>query len=124
MKAKTGQVVTLEDEDLEGELVFDTKKKQWKDRSDTSYYIATTIPSAKRANKVIRGHWGIENRNHHVKDATMNEDFSRIRINPQNIARLRSIALNLMRYNGVSNIKQQQFANALDFKELLKYKGL
>jgi len=105
-------------------IVFDTTTKQWRDKSETSYYIATMIPSAERANEVIRGHWGIENKNHHVKDASMNEDFSRIRVNPQNIARLRSFALNLMRYNEVTNIKDECFANALDFQGLLNYKGL
>lgn len=105
-------------------IVFNTKTKEWDDKGETSYYISTTKPSAEEANEIIRGHWGIENKNHHVKDATMGEDFSRIRVNPQNIARLRSIALNLMRYNKVKNIKGERYGNALDFEGLLKYKGL
>lgn len=105
-------------------MVFNTKTKEWADKGEVSYYISTTTPSAERANEAIRGHWGIENKNHHVKDATMNEDFSRIRVNPQNIARLRSIALNLLRYNGINNIRVACYANSLDFEGLLKYRGL
>ena len=103
---------------------YNTKTKEWVNTGEVSYYISTMIPAAEMANKIIRGHWGIENKNHHVKDASMNEDFSRIRVNPQNIARLRSISLNLMRYNGVNNIRNQAFENALDFEGLLKYEGL
>lgn len=103
---------------------FNTKNKQWEDKSETSYYISTKMFSGMESNARIRGHWGIENKNHNVKDATMKEDFSRIRVNPQNIARLRSVALNIMRYNNVSNINQALYSNALDFGTMLKYKGL
>jgi len=105
-------------------IVFNTKEKKWDNKGETSYYISTIIPSAKESNEAIKGHWGIENKNHHVKDATMREDFSRIRVNPQNIARLRSFALNIMRYNNVKNINAELFGNALDFGNLFKYKGL
>lgn len=103
---------------------FNTKNKLWEDNGETSYYISTEVFSGKESNSIIRGHWGIENKNHNVKDTTMKEDFSRIRINPQNMVRLRSFALNTMRYNKVSNINRELYSNALDFKSLLKYKGL
>jgi hypothetical protein len=32
-----------------------------------------------------RNHWGIENKNHHVRDVTMGEDKFRIRTNPPRI---------------------------------------
>lgn len=105
-------------------MIFNTKSKEWEDKGETSYYISTNLFSAKESNSAIRGHWGIENKNHHVKDATMKEDFSRIRINPQNIARLRSFALNIMRHNKVGNIKAELYSKALDFGNLLKYGGL
>jgi predicted transposase YbfD/YdcC len=105
-------------------MMLNTKSKEWEDKGETSYYISTNLFSAKESNYAIRGHWGIENKNHHVKDATMKEDFSRIRINPQNIARLRSFALNIMRHNKVGNIKAELYSNALDFGNLLKYRGL
>jgi hypothetical protein len=38
----------------------------------------------------IRGHWGIENRNHYVRDVSCEEDKCRIRNNPGIMARARS----------------------------------
>ncbi len=37
----------------------------------------------------------------------MNEDKSRIRVKPQNMARIKSFALNIMRSNKVKNIKKR-----------------
>ena len=105
-------------------MVLNTKTITWVDKGEVSYYISTTTLPAAKANEAIRGHWGIENKNHHVKDVTMKEDFSRIRVNPQNIARLRSFALNIMRHNNVKNISTELFSNILDFGKLFKYKGL
>ena len=63
---------------------------------------------AKTFASAIRNHWAIENQNHWVRDVTLAEDASRIRINPGIMARLRSQTLNIARANGVTNI-----ANAL-----------
>lgn len=52
----------------------------------------------------VRAHWSIENRFHDVRDVTLGEEASRIRRNPGLFALLRSFALNLLRFNGVSNI--------------------
>src|SRR5690348_1838409 len=38
--------------------------------------------------------WGIENRDHYVRDVTLGEDASRIRHKPGGMARIRSAALN------------------------------
>jgi predicted transposase YbfD/YdcC len=118
--SKVESIIKIERE----RMIFNTQSKEWEDKGETSYYISTNLFSAKESNSAIRGHWGIENKNHHVKDATMKEDFSRIRINPQNIARLRSFALNIMRYNKVGNINAELYSNVLDFGNLLKYGGL
>jgi predicted transposase YbfD/YdcC len=104
--------------------VLNTKNNKWENKGEISYYIATKTLSAEKANAMIRNHWGIENKNHYVKDATMNEDKSRIRVNPQNMARFRSFALNIMRFNNVKNIKQELYRNALDFANLQNYNGL
>ena len=47
---------------------------------------------AKRLLELNRGHWGIENRLHYVRDVTMGEDASRIRkgVAPQVMAALRN----------------------------------
>jgi predicted transposase YbfD/YdcC len=51
--------------------------------------------------KLIRGHWEIENRLHHVRDVTFGEDASRVRkgSSPQVLAALRNAAVHLL--NGV-----------------------
>jgi len=76
---------------------FDTQTKQWKNSAETSFYISTVILSAREFCRAIRNHWGIENRNHYVRDVTMGEDKSRIRVNPHSFAKLRSFALNILR---------------------------
>ncbi len=42
--------------------------------SERQYYISSVITSAEEFHRIIRGHWGIENRLHWVKDVTFNED--------------------------------------------------
>ena len=49
-----------------------------------------------------RGHWGIENRVHYVRDVTYDEDRSRIRNGrlPRNLACLTNAAIAIVRWNG------------------------
>ena len=65
--------------------------------------------------------WGIENRNHHVRDRTLGEDASRIRRQPGIVARLRSFALNILRAHGVGNVSEAIYTNALSLDRLLAY---
>jgi predicted transposase YbfD/YdcC len=60
----------------------------------------------KRLLGLNRGHWGIENRSHHVRDVTYDEDRSRVRIGgvAQVMAALRNTAIGLMRLAGQPNI--------------------
>jgi len=102
-------------------LVFDTTLKDWKDTSETSWYISTTILDAKTFCRGIRQHWGVENRNHYVRDVTMHEDASRIRVNPTIFARFRSLALNILRANNVTNICKELYENSLKFERLFRY---
>jgi predicted transposase YbfD/YdcC len=62
----------------------------------------------------LQGHWGIENRVHHVRDVTQGEDDSRIRTGtgPQLMAALRNTDLNLARLRGETNIAASQRRNA------------
>ena len=78
---------------------FDTRLKDWQVSEETAYYLCDLRLSAARFNHVIRSHWGVENRTHHVRDTRFQEDASRIRRNPCIFALLRSFALNLMRFN-------------------------
>jgi predicted transposase YbfD/YdcC len=63
------------------------------------YYISSLAADAKQLNRVIRGHWSIENSLHWVLDIAFREDDSRIRKDhgPENMATLRHIALNLLK---------------------------
>jgi predicted transposase YbfD/YdcC len=103
---------------------FNTKNKKWCLDTEASYYGATYLPDAEIAEKAIRFHWHIENRNHYVRDVSLGEDASRIRKNPGVFARLRSFALNLFRKNNVNNVKEALFENALNFDNLLNYQGI
>jgi predicted transposase YbfD/YdcC len=53
----------------------------------------------------IRGHWRIENLQHHVRDRTFREDDSKIRTGtlPRAMASLRNLAISVLRQDGVTN---------------------
>jgi hypothetical protein len=53
-----------------------------------------------------RGHWGIENRSHYVRDVTLDEDACRIRTGhaPQNLAAFRNAIVSMLRLDGHNNI--------------------
>ena len=65
-----------------------------------------TQVSAVRLLRLMRGHWGIENRLHYVRDFTMREDGSQVRTKsaPQVLAALRNLVLNILRMSGATNI--------------------
>jgi predicted transposase YbfD/YdcC len=104
--------------------VFETKSKTWKNSDETSFYISTIVLSAQEFCHAIRNHWGIENRNHHVRDVTMGEDRSRIRTNPHIFAKLRSFALNILRKNNVENVSLELFENCMNLDNVLNYDGI
>jgi len=105
-------------------LIFDPKTKEWQPCDETSFYISTTVLSAKTFCMGIRGHWQIENGDHHVRDVTLAEDQSRIRINPHIFAKLRSFALNILRVNHVDNVSQELFNNCMNLNNVLNYVGV
>jgi predicted transposase YbfD/YdcC len=63
---------------------------------------------------IVRGHWHIENKSHHVRDVTYDEDRSRVRCGniPQVMACLRNVCIGLMRTANYRNIAAtcRQFA--------------
>jgi len=67
--------------------------------------LATGRADASRLLDLWRGHWGIENRLHWVRDTAWQEDRCRVRVGaaPQNLAAFRN-ALNLLRLAKVTNI--------------------
>ena len=104
--------------------LFDTQTKTWKNGDETSFYIATIVLRAQEFCLAIRNHWGIENRNHYVRDVTMGEDKSRIRTNPHIFAKLRSFALNILRKNNVENVSLELFENCMNLDNTLNYVGI
>jgi predicted transposase YbfD/YdcC len=104
--------------------VFDTKTKTWKNSDETAFYISTIVLSAPEFCQAIRQHWGIENRNHYVRDVTLGEDKSRIRTNPHIFAKLRSFALNILRHNQVDNVSLELFDNSMNLDRVLNYVGI
>lgn len=71
-----------------------------------AYYISSLSLNAAQFAQGIRGHWGIENRLHWVKDVVLQEDSSRIRLGnaPANLSIIRSLAIAILRNNGYSSI--------------------
>lgn len=97
----------------------------WDQRGEVAYYASSaTGLSASTWADIIRGHWGIENRNHYVRDVSCNEDRSRIRDNPGIMARARSFALNIIRHNGVTNVAKALWNGALNLDLILAYKAI
>jgi hypothetical protein len=99
----------------------DTRSGLWTAREEVAYYACQIRLDAATFARAVRRHWGIENRNHHVRDRILREDDSRIRRKPGIVARLRSFALNLLRASGISNISEAIFTNALSLDRLLAY---
>ena len=75
-----------------------------------SAYAVTSLPpeeaDAVRLLNLWRGHWGIENRVHWVRDVTLDEDRSQVRTGaaPQIMAGLRNLTISLLRLTGEPNI--------------------
>jgi hypothetical protein len=99
----------------------DTRAGLWRPRREVAYYISQVRLDAEGFGRAVRAHWGIENRDHHVRDRVLREDDSRIRRKPGVFARLRSFALNILRANGVTNVSEAVYVNALSLDQLLAY---
>ncbi len=89
---------------------------------DTAYYISSLPANAALLLISTQHHWAIENSFHWVMDVTFDEDRSRIRNDDsaENMAVLRSIALNLLkRDTSKSSLRQKRFRAAMDNDFLL-----
>ena len=79
-------------------------------RTRETVYVITDLTSRQaspqRLAKIARSQWIIENRLHFVRDVTFREDASKVHTGhgPQNMATLRSFAINQLRTAGHSNI--------------------
>lgn len=74
----------------------------------------------------VRGHWGIENKLHYVRDVTYGEDASRVRTGsaPRAMASLRNLTIGALRADGWTNIASglrwasRDYTNALSLLKL------
>jgi predicted transposase YbfD/YdcC len=79
-------------------------------RSRETVYVITDLTSREaspqRLAKIIRSQWVIENRLHFVRDTAFREDASKVHTEhgPENMATLRSFAINQLRTAGHTNI--------------------
>ncbi len=78
---------------------------------ETEVSYAVTSVARERADAAVllalaRGHWGIENRLHWVRDVTFDEDRAQIRTGaaPQAVAACRNLVIALLRRAGTRNI--------------------
>jgi predicted transposase YbfD/YdcC len=86
-----------------------TKLKTNKTSQEIVFGITSLCPEKAdpaRVLKLNRGHWGIENRLHWVRDVTFDEDRSQIRTRnaPRIMASFRNFVIGLFRYLGSTNI--------------------
>ncbi|MET7784847.1 ISAs1 family transposase [Streptomyces sp. NPDC005388] len=74
----------------------------------------------------VRGHWAIENREHHVRDVTFGEDASRVRTGsaPRAMASLRNLAIGALRLAGRDNIAEGLRYHGRDMARPLATLGL
>lgn len=94
--------------------------RKGKPYQQTAYYISSLNVQAPVFAQGIRGHWGIENCLHWVKDVVLGEDNSRIRSSQAsaNLSIVRSISINLLRQHGYSSVTTAQRLIAHDLEKL------
>jgi predicted transposase YbfD/YdcC len=93
-------------------------------------YAITSVPRDQADAAMLlaynRGHWGIENRSHYVRDVTFGEDASQIQKGhaPQILAGLRNGLIAAMRAEGVKNIAAALRQNAFKVTHMLAKIGI
>ena len=69
-------------------------------------YLITSLTAReacpKRLLALNRAHWGIENKLHHVRDVTLNEDRCRVRAGARQLVAVRNLAMSMIRKTGNS----------------------
>ena len=89
------------------------------------YFITSLASDAQALGQAVRDHWRVENSLHHVLDVSFHEDESRVRRGhgPENLSRLRRIALNRLksadRYTRRKSIKGRRKIAGWDHQFLL-----
>jgi predicted transposase YbfD/YdcC len=79
-------------------MIYRQRESRDKCHEETMFFITSHPPKVGMLSEFIRGHWGIENRQHWVLDVTFSEDASRIRKEnaPEISGAFRRMALNIL----------------------------
>ena len=101
-------------------LVNRERTEKGKRIEKNAFFITDIHLQAMEFHEGIRGHWGIENRLHWVKDVIHKEDSNRIKNGnaPLNRAVLSTMAINLHRKNGHQSITYGQIKFGSNVKDL------
>ena len=96
---------------------------------ETSYYLSDLTGPLARPQAFayyIRGHWGIENRSHNVRDRAFDEDRCQVRSGgaPQALATLRNLAISVLRLAGFEYVPSGLRWVAWDYSRGLQLLGL
>jgi len=96
---------------------------------DIEYAITSLPPERASASELLtlwRGHWGIENREHWVRDTHWREDRCRIRLGrgAHNLAAFRNAAINLLRLAKTTNLAAAIRENAYRVERLFARLGI
>jgi hypothetical protein len=105
-------------------LLERVRRSRGKETVETACGITSLGPdraSAQRLLSVARGHWGIENRLHWVRDMSLGEDACRVRTGeaPQILAAVRNAGLWLLRASRITNIASVLRRHAAQPREAL-----
>ena len=84
--------------------------RQQQPYQQTNYYISSLAVCAAQFALLIRGHWGIENRLHWVKDVVFQEDTLPLRHHnaATNWSLLRNIVINIARQHGYDSLTKAE----------------
>jgi predicted transposase YbfD/YdcC len=82
--------------------VVSVTKRGGQQTVELRHYISSLAADGKELARAVRGHWGIENRQHWVLDVVFNEDQSRARAGneAENLGLMRRMALNMVKNEG------------------------
>ena len=110
------------------ESIREFKNSDKPNETAVRYYISSLSANAKTLQKMIRLHWGIENKLHWCLDVAFSEDASRKRAGnaAQNFSVLSKIALNLLRQDKKTKqgLKGKRLKAAYDNNYLIKILGV
>lgn len=71
-------------------------RRNGKQTVEVRFAVSSMLLTARQAEDIWRGHWGIENRSHHARDTVLHEDRCRMRRGAQGRAALNGVVLGIL----------------------------